>query len=730
MTSKSGTLDNLILKPVTRDKLKPDEVEIRVLAAGLNYKDVLKSLGMVEQHPMESSDDRILFGLECAGIVESVGSDVSNFKPGDSVVALHAPGCFGNFVTVKADLVVLKPDHLSFIEAATLPIVFLTAWYALVRLANIKKDDNVLIHSAGGGVGQAAIQIIKSRKAKVYATASAGKVEYLKSIGVEKIMNSRTLDFADELTSNPGEMNIVLNSLNGEYIPKSLDLLCNGGTFVEIGKIGIWSHKQVNKRKPDISYHSFDLEDLAQERPEFVRSMFKDILQEIANGVLHPIPIKDFSVSEITNAFKYMARSKHIGKIAITFPDNEAVTKNQLLSWSESTSLITGGFGGLGLKVAKWLMNKGCRNIVLCGRSKPSAEATNILNKMKKNGVNIISSFGNIADKDYVNHTIAKVKHSCPPLKGIIHAAGITEDAVTTRQNYNSFERVMLSKIEGSWNLHMATKDLSLDFFVSFSSFVSIIGWPGQGNYAAANAFMDTLMHYRKQSGLPATTINWGPWAEIGMAARMNKHLRDKFHAKGIISLGHENALSAMEKILNEGISQRIVLDLDWAKYDSDLPFFESFNLKPKTEKTDHKEIEKPFINQLTNAMPGEAKKMLISYIRSKLSAILGIKNPEEIHFRERLFDVGMDSLMAIELKNILESDLGYSFRNSLLFDYPTLESLIEHLYNQVIFPETKEMQEDIKEEDICLDVEIDSLLSDIDSMSETEIENQLMNLN
>ena len=733
VTSEPGTLDNLMLKPVKRPEIKPDEVEIRVLAAGLNYKDVLKSLGMVEQNLMASSDSEILFGLECAGIIESVGSNVSDFKIGDKVIALHAPGCFSRFITVKADLLVLKPDNLSFAEAASLPIVFLTAWNSLVRLANIKEGDRVLVHSAAGGVGHAAIQIIKSRKAKAYVTASAGKFDYLQSLGLKKIMNSRTLDFADDIKKDPGEIDIVLNSLNGEYIPKSLDLLSNGGTFVEIGKIGIWSHEQVKKRRPDISYHFFDLEDVAQEDPELVRSMFKDILNEIANGTLKITPIKAFPVSEISNAFQYMARSKHMGKIAITFPENE--TKDQLSlknSYLTGSYLITGGFGALGLEVANWLMNKYCRNIVLCGRSEPSPEASQVINKMKDNGVNIISFFGDIADKNYVNQTIDKVKNSLPPLKGIIHAAGITEDAVINRQNYDHFKNVMLPKIEGAWNLHMATKDLSLDFFVCFSSFVSIIGWPGQGNYAAANAFMDTLVYYRKQSGLPATTINWGPWANIGMAARLGKNLRDKFDAKGIVSLDSDTALSVMEKILNKGISQSIVVNLDWKKYKSDLPFFES--IKVKTEKSDNKteksnnEKKKPFINQLTSALPGDAKKMLISYIRSKLAVILGIKNPEQIHLRERLFEAGMDSLMAIELKNQLESDLGYSFRNSLLFDYPTPESLVEYLQDQAIFPETKEIKEDISFEGD--DIDVDSLLSEIDGMSEDEIENQLMSMN
>ncbi|KPA15487.1 polyketide synthase family protein [Candidatus Magnetomorum sp. HK-1] len=720
ITSEPGTFDNLSLKPVTSLLPKHDEVEIRVFAAGLNYKDVLKSLGMVENH----SDSPLLFGLECAGIIESVGANVSNFKIGDKVIALHAPGCFGNFVTVKADLVVLKPEQISFVEAATMPIVFLTAWYALVKLANIKKGDRVLIHSAAGGVGQAAIQIIKRFNACVFATASEGKIDYLKSIGVERIMNSRTLDFADEIKKDPGKVDIVLNSSNGEYIPKSLDLVSNGGTFVEIGKIGIWSHNQVKERKPDISYYSFDLEEVAQERPQFVQSMFKELLDEFANGLLKPIPNKTFPVSDITHAFRYMARSKHIGKIAITFPDNQ-LQKADISSWSDNSYLITGGFGALGLEVAKWLISKGARNIVLCGRSKPSKDSLRVIHTMKDKGVNLLSVFADISDKDQVKNTINTIKNSLPPLKGIIHAAGINKDSVMTRQTHERFKSVMLSKIEGSWNLHTATTDLSLDFFVCFSSFSSVLGWPGQGNYAAANAYMDTLVKYRNTLGLPATTINWGPWAKIGMAARLGKNLREKFNAKGIKSLYVDTSLPTMEKILNESILQSIVIDIDWQKYllNTDLPFFENFNVQ--SEKTEKKAQEKPIKNKLTNALPGEAKKILLSYIRTILAGILGIMKPEQIHLRERLFDAGMDSLMAIELKNQLESDLGHSFRNSLLFDYPTVESLVEYLFHEVLFPKSEET-----EEEITLDGDIDSLLSEIEQMSESDIENQLITMN
>jgi myxalamid-type polyketide synthase MxaB len=727
ITSEPGTLDNLTLASISRPEIKPDEVEISVQAAGLNYKDVLKSLGMLEQIPLESSDTDLLFGLECAGIIESVGSNVSNVNVGDKVIALHAPGCFGSFVTVKADRMILKPDHLSFVESATLPIVFLTAWYSLIKLAKIKKGDRVLIHGAAGGVGQAAIQIIKFKQAKAYVTASEKKFDYLHSLGVEKVMNSRTFDFADDIKNDPGEVDIVLNSLNGDYIPKSMDLLSTGGTFVEIGKIGIWTHEQVNAHKPDILYHFFDLEEVVQERPEFVRLMFKEILQEFAKGTLTPIPCKTFPVSEITHAFRYMARSKHVGKIAIDFSDNESQSTNQKISWPKSTCLITGGFGDLGLETARWLIQKGCQNIALCGRSKPSAEASQKIKKMAEDGVNIIQFFGDIADQDHVKHIMDSINQTLPSLKGIFHAAGINDDAVISRQNLDSFQRVMHPKIDGSWHLHMASKDYPLDFFVCFSSFVSIMGWPGQSNYAAANAFMDALVHHRKQLGLPATTINWGPWASIGMAARLGKHLRDKFDANGIKSLNGDHALSAMDTILNQGISQSLVVDVDWQKYHADTPFFESFIDQKKSEKVVKKENDISIITRLNNALPGEAKKILISYIRAKLAAILGINHPEQIHLRKRLFDAGMDSLMAIELKNTLESDLGHSFRNSLLFDYPTVEALVEYINDQVIFPKTQEINE---EKDISFDDDIDSLLSEIDQMSDTDIENQLVSMN
>jgi len=724
MTYESGTLDNIKLEPVKRRMPDKDEVEIRVLAAGLNYKDVLKALGMIDNNQPTQSDNELLFGLECAGIIESVGDNESIFKIGDKVIALHAPGCFGNFVTVKANLVVFKPENLSFAEAATLPIVFLTAWYSLNKLAKIKKGDKVLVQSAAGGVGQAAIQIIKRAGGQIYATASSEKKEFLKLSGIEHVMNSRTLDFFDEIKNNHGKVDIVLNSLNGDYIPKCIDIINSGGTYIEIGKVGIWSNEQVKERNPDISYYYFDLEDLAISRPDFVRTMFNEILAEFENASLKPLPTKSFPISEISEAFRYMARSKHIGKIVITFPENN-IEITDITSFEKSSYLITGGFGALGLEAANWIINKGGRHIILTGRTEPSEQSLKTINKVKENGAQILSLFGDISNIDHVNNIINTIKDTMPPLKGIIHAAGINEDAVITRQNFESFQRVMLSKIDGSWNLHSASKDIPLDFFVCFSSFSSIIGWPGQSNYAAANSFMDSLINYRHSLGLPGTSINWGPWGKAGMAARLEKNLREKFDAKGIQSINSDLNLLVMEKLLNKGLNNSVVIDIDWQKYlkNYDIPLFDNF--RKKTNISEKNEHEKPLIKKLKKALPGELKKILTSYIRSKLAIILGIKKPEKIHARERLFNAGMDSLMAIEFKNQLESDFGLIFRNSLLFDYPTVESLVDYLKDIVIAPENIELDDDEKSEDD----DIDLLLSEIDGMSEDDIENQLIEI-
>ncbi|KMW70467.1 type I polyketide synthase, partial [Limnoraphis robusta] len=535
--SKRGTPENMNLQPTNRRQPKAQEVEIKVKVTGLNFIDVLDVLGVL---PFE----RDWFGVECAGEIVAVGEGVEHLKIGDNVIAL-APGSFSQYVTVNAQLVTLKPVHLSFEEAATIPANFITAYYALHHLAKISEGDKVLIHSAAGGTGMAAVKIAQAVGAEVFATASSSKWEFLKSLGIKHIMNSRTLEFADDImrqTQNQG-VDIVFNSLSGEFIPKSLSILKENGRFIEIGKREIWSLTQVKNIKQNVSYYLVDLMTTAQENPNLIQSLLSEIVQKFTTQELQPLPHKIFNIKNAPAAFRYMQQAKHIGKIVITNS-----TQENRKDFSEGTYLITGGLGGLGLLVARWLVEKGAKNIVLLSRRHPNSETQTTLDELERLGAKVIITQADISDDKKVTKIFQNIKQNLPPLRGIFHAAGVLEDGVLMQLNSEKFERVMKPKMHGAWNLHQLTKDIPLDYFVLFSSAASLLGSPGQANHVAANTFLDMLAHYRQMLGLPGLSINWGAWSEVGAAAE--RQVTQHMSLKGVGTISPQQGLEILEELI------------------------------------------------------------------------------------------------------------------------------------------------------------------------------------
>ena len=368
--TERGSFDNLKLVPMTRREPDRGEVEIRVLASGLNFRDVLNTLDL---YPGDAGR----LGNECVGKIIAIGDGVEGLKVGDEVVAV-ASDCFATYVTTGADFVLPKPACLSMEEAVTIPITFLTAHYALNHLAAMSEKDRVLIHSGAGGVGMAAVQLAQRVGAEVFATAgSMEKRAFLSSLGVQHVMDSRSLAFADEVmqATNGKGIDIVLNSLTGDAIPKSLGVLRPGGRFLEIGKSGIWDGGEVSRVRPDIAYHIIFLGQTLQDDPKLSRVLFSSLLEDFARGDLKPLPLRAFKLENSGDAFRHMARAKHIGKVVIIQPTDDAgfasVGATVPVLGGEWSYIITGGLGALGLHVAKWLVDRGARNIVLVRPSRP-----------------------------------------------------------------------------------------------------------------------------------------------------------------------------------------------------------------------------------------------------------------------------------------------------------------------------------------------------------------------
>ncbi|MCF6439124.1 type I polyketide synthase [Pseudoalteromonas luteoviolacea] len=649
--AEKGALDALALVNVSRPAPKQGQVEIQVRAAGLNFRDVLNALGMYPGSPP--------FGGECAGEIVAVGEGVTEFNVGDAVIAA-APDSFSRYVLVDASEVVAKPEQLSFEAAATIPVVFLTAWYALNELAKLSKGERVLIHAGSGGVGMAAIQIAQLAGAEVFATASPSKWPQLEAMGVQHIMHSRTTEFAEQIMAvTHGEgVDVVLNSLTSDnFIPKSLSVLRTGGRFLEISVVNTWLPEQVQAFNPKLAYHQINLAQLGQDQPDLVQGMMKKLMWLFKQGELKPLPFRAFPISHAINAFRYMQQARHSGKVILTVPSSE---ENQTPVCQDATYLITGGLGDLGLEVATLLAKQGARHLVLTARRAPTEQAANVIAQLQATGVQVRVIRADVANEAQVTDIFNQIDADMPALKGIIHAAGLLDDGVLVQQDKARFERVMAPKVLGSWHLHTLTKNSALDFFVCFSSTVSLLGSAGQANYASANAFMDSLAHYRRQMGLPALSINWGPWASIGMAARMPGHEREqsRLHAMGVTPIAPEQGMAQLTSLLHQAHHAQVgVLPVNWTRFFSQLPKVPHFLSVLASD-------DVPVANtlgikqQLAQASDDEYAPILTEFIRNKLSAVLGM-TARQIDVQQPLNSMALDSLMTIELRNRIRSELG-----------------------------------------------------------------------
>ena len=521
--SISGSLASLELVAAWNDRPKDEEVEIAVEAAGINFRDVLVALGVHEA----LKGSRI--GGECSGTVTRVGKKVVGFRPGDAVLAIspsfQETGVSATRVKVPEPLVVKKPENISFAQAAGIPCVFLTAWCALVKLARLQKGERILIHAAAGGVGLAAIQIAKWIGAEIYATVgSEEKREHLRSLGINHIMHSRKLDFTREVLeqTNGAGVDVVLNSLAGPAIAAGLETLAPYGRFIEIGKRDLWENSKIGLQPflRNLSLFAVDLAQAVEDRREMVGGMFAEVMKLLNDGSIIPVPTTVFPVSSAADAFQLMASGGHIGKIVLNMRDEAAmIRRDKSRLDKKATYLITGGLGGLGLVTAQALAQHGARHLVLTSRRKASEEALQVIAALKESGVTIETRQADMrADAD-VEALLEEITATMPPLRGIVHAAGILDDGVVSHLSLSKFESVMAGKVGGALAMDARVKYFDLDFLLYYSSAAGILGSPGQANYAAANTMLDALAHNQRTRGIPAISIDWGSWSEVGLAA-------------------------------------------------------------------------------------------------------------------------------------------------------------------------------------------------------------------
>lgn len=666
--TQRGSLDNLNLAPDDCPQPSVGEVQVAVQAAGLNFRDVLNTLGAYPGDPGP-------LGGEVAGLVTAVGEGVTDFTVGDRVFGM-ALGCFATRCNAPASLLVGLPEQVDFAAAATVPVTFCTA-QAAFNLLGLKRGDKILIHAAAGGVGLAAIQLAQAIGAEIYATASAPKQAYLRQLGVKHIYNSRTTDFGQQIlkdTDGAG-VNAILNSLTSEgFIEASLAALAPSGRFVEIGKRDIWSLEQMAQARPDVSYHILAIDDWMAKEPEKIRGLLEVIAQRLAVGELQPLNRRIYPITEASAAMRFMQQARHIGKIVLSV-SHTAIRP-------DASYLITGGLGALGQKACMWLIENGAKHVVLTSRRSPAKDVQQRLSAIEAEyECNIVVHATDVAEADQVDALINQFGSAWPRLAGILHGAGVLDDGTVAEQTPERFHKVLAPKAVGAFNLHQATQAADLDFFVMYSSVAAALGSVGQSNYATANAFLDGLAQHRRAQGLGATSINWGPWAEAGMATSAT--VQANLARQGLTPLQSSDAHAALAQILVSGHANGLVLDADWSRMSRWLgaarpPLLSKLLVAPVSQGNN------ALLQQLRTATDSERQQILSRHLQQELQQILQLAQPPdpEVGF----FDLGMDSLMAVELYNRLQQKLGdaYILPNTVAFDYPTTSQLATHLAEQL----------------------------------------------
>ena len=672
---EGGTLENLAVQSCPQVELAAGQVRVAVAAAGVNFRDVLVALGM---YPGAAQ-----LGAEGAGLVTEVGPGVTELAVGDTVLGIL--GLTGSEAVVDRRLVVRVPQGWSLVQAAGVPVVFLTAYYGLSVLAGLRAGQRVLVHAAAGGVGMAAVQLARHWGAEVFATASRGKWDTLRAMGLDDqhIADSRTLEFEKKFSSGTDGhgVDVVLNSLAGDFTDASLRLLGPGGCFIEMGKTDLRDPDAVARDHPGVGYRAFDLMEAG---PDRIAEMFGDLMALFSAGVLAPLPVKAFDVRCAAEAYRFVSQARHIGKVVLTMPGGPA-------GLAGGTALITGGTGMAGSALARHLVARyGVPHVMLVSRGGERADGVaELVAELGEAGATVSVLACDVGDRDAVANLLAQVPARYP-LRGVFHAAGVLDDAVIGWLTPERIDTVLRSKVDGAWNLHELTRDMDLSAFVVFSSMAGIVGAPGQGNYAAANSFLDGLAAYRHARGLPGLSMAWGMWED---ASTMTQHLGDRDKARmsrvGLAALPTRDALGLFDAALTGEQAVVVATRLDTgalARNGAALPpLLRELATRPTRRVLDHTEMVSMtgLRVRLQGLTPEQRQRELAELVCSNAATVLG-HSAADVNAEDAFGDLGFDSLTAVELRNRLKIATGLTLSPTLIFDHPTPAALAEHLDTQL----------------------------------------------
>lgn len=680
VTVRAGSLDGLTLQPCSDPDtpLAPGQLRVAVRAAGVNFRDVLVAL---DAYPGAAGG----LGLEGAGVVLKVGPGVSGFAPGDRVMGM-VPGAFTPQVVVDHRLVVPVPEGWSFAQAASVPIAFLTAYYALRHLAALQPGESILIHAAAGGVGMAAVQLAQHLGAEVFGTASPGKWATLRSGGLDqdRIASSRTLGFAESLLAATGGrgMDVVLNCLAGEFVDATLTLLPRGGRFLEMGKTDIRAAQQVADEHPGVSYQAFDL---LRVDPDLIRQMLLELLGLFHRGTLRPVPVRTWDVRRAAEAFRFLSQGRNVGKVVLTIPRPLDPA---------GTVLVTGGTGALGALFARHLVTRnGMRHLILASRRGLDAPGARELQaELAGLGATVTVTACDAADSGALTELLAAIPPE-HPLTAVLHTAGVLDDAVVESLSPERLDRVLSAKVDSALLLHDLTRAMDLQAFVLFSSVMGVLGSPGQANYCAANACLDALAQTRRAQGRPGLSLAWGLWSGTGMAAHLTGLDTDRLSRSGLAPITPAQGLALFDGAAQLDQPTLVPAPLNLAALRATegaaLPAPLRSLISTPSRRTSRGEptTSVSWAQRVPTLAADQREQVTRELVTGSVADVLGHTASGTVELGKPFKELGFNSLTAVELRNRINAATGLRLRTTVIFDYPTPAALVQHILAHIDSP-------------------------------------------
>ncbi len=697
----SGRVDSIVWEKRDPPRPGPGEVVVQVAATGLNFRDVMWSMGLLPEEALEDGFAGATIGMEMAGTVAAIGEGVSGFAPGDRVMGI-GPQAFSTHMAVAREGLMRLPEGMDLAAAATVPVAFLTAWYAMVELGRIRAGETILIHGAAGGVGLAALQIAKLKGATVIATAgTVEKRRFLSLLGADHVFDSRSLDFVgDVLRVTGGEgVDLVLNSLFAEAMERSFELVKPFGRFLELGKRDYYSDRKLALRpfRRNVSYFGIDADQLLVKAPALTHRIFEELDALFAEGRLTPLPYRAFRYDETAAAFRLMQNAGHIGKIVVLPPvagrDRVRIATEERLVLPAGVYLVAGGIGGFGLAAAKWLAARGASHVALATRRGVADEETlAAMAAWKAAGVNASVHACDMTNEEAVAALLGELR-GLGPLKGVLHAAMVLDDALISNLNRARNRPVIEVKAAGAAVLDRLTRTDDLALFLLFSSATTMIGNPGQGNYVAANGYLEGLARARRAVGLPGLAVGFGAIADTGFLAR-NTGVNDILAKRlGKSALNAHDALAFVERcIVADGgavdCATVMVAELDWASASAlkvtAQPLFCAIprNAGAGAEGGDGEQVDLAAL--IAGKSAEEAQALLHRFLAGEIAGILKVAE-ESVTAEKVLKDIGLDSLMAMELGVGFQQKTGIDIPLSGMGDGATVGDIVRKLHEKVM---------------------------------------------